>query len=178
MCPLLVTWIILFSFCFYFYHWVSLHFTISPMLGAFGGWHQVHWRQCCCKSFSKWQCQKCNQNTCPRCWFIWSKVFVFHISLYYLDCHSFTKQFILNRLWHEADGSSHSSGLSCPPENFVEDPFLMKAKEFLSEGGLFIINLVSRSSSVREMVVSRLKAVRCVMALCFSLHTSYCTHSH
>lgn len=59
----------------------------------------------------------------------------------------------------DVDSSDLSSGLSCPPENFVEDPFLQKAKEFLSEGGLFIINLVSRSSSVREMVVSRLRAV-------------------
>ncbi|XP_062225427.1 uncharacterized protein LOC133924070 [Phragmites australis] len=59
----------------------------------------------------------------------------------------------------DVDSSDLSFGLSCPPENFVEDSFLLLAKEFLSEGGLFIINLVSRSSSVREMVVSRLKAV-------------------
>ncbi|WVZ85250.1 hypothetical protein U9M48_032197 [Paspalum notatum var. saurae] len=59
----------------------------------------------------------------------------------------------------DVDSSDLSSGLSCPPENFVKDPFLLTAKEFLSEGGLFIINLVSRSSSVREMVISRLKAV-------------------
>lgn len=58
----------------------------------------------------------------------------------------------------DVDSSDLSSGLSCPPENFVKDPFLLKAKDFLSEGGLFIINLVSRSSSVREMVVSRLKS--------------------
>lgn len=54
----------------------------------------------------------------------------------------------------------HSSGLSCPHANFVEDSFLLAVKKFLDEGGLFIINLVSRSSAVREMVVSRLKAVR------------------
>ncbi|KAJ1270570.1 hypothetical protein BS78_06G062200 [Paspalum vaginatum] len=59
----------------------------------------------------------------------------------------------------DVDSSDLSSGLSCPPENFVKDPFLLTAKEFLSEGGLFIINLVSRSSSVREMVISRLKSV-------------------
>uniref|UniRef100_A0A0A9DTH4 Methyltransferase type 11 domain-containing protein n=1 Tax=Arundo donax TaxID=35708 RepID=A0A0A9DTH4_ARUDO len=59
----------------------------------------------------------------------------------------------------DVDSSDLSSGLSCPPANFVEDSFLLSAKEFLSEGGLFIINLVSRSSSVREMIVSRLKAV-------------------
>ncbi|KAL6652731.1 hypothetical protein ACP70R_011656 [Stipagrostis hirtigluma subsp. patula] len=59
----------------------------------------------------------------------------------------------------DVDSSDLSSGLSCPPANFVEDSFLLSAKKFLSEGGLFIINLVSRSSSVREMVVSRLKTV-------------------
>lgn len=94
--------------------------------------------------------------------------YCFSMSFKPLYCHSFTKLFILNRL--TSNGYSHSSGLSCPPENFVEDPFLQKAKEFISEGGLFIINLVSRSSSVREMVVSRLKAVRCLMPLWLTLH--------
>ncbi|KAM3386577.1 hypothetical protein ACQJBY_009878 [Aegilops geniculata] len=59
----------------------------------------------------------------------------------------------------DVDSSDLSSGLSCPPANFVEDAFLMSAKKFLSAGGLLIINLVARSSAVREMVVSRLKAV-------------------
>ncbi|KAF7016228.1 hypothetical protein CFC21_029888 [Triticum aestivum] len=59
----------------------------------------------------------------------------------------------------DVDSSDLSSGLSCPPANFVEDAFLMSAKKFLSAGGLLIINLVARSSAVREMVISRLKAV-------------------
>ncbi|VAH31692.1 unnamed protein product [Triticum turgidum subsp. durum] len=59
----------------------------------------------------------------------------------------------------DVDSSDLSSGLSCPPANFVEDAFLMSAKKFLSAGGLLIINLVARSSAVREMAVSRLKAV-------------------
>ncbi|KAL6885831.1 hypothetical protein ACP4OV_010092 [Aristida adscensionis] len=59
----------------------------------------------------------------------------------------------------DVDSSDLSSGLSCPPANFVEDSFLLSAKKFLSESGLFIINLVSRSSSVREMVISRLLTV-------------------
>ncbi|KQJ82212.1 methyltransferase-like protein 13 isoform X2 [Brachypodium distachyon] len=59
----------------------------------------------------------------------------------------------------DVDSSDLSSGLSCPPANFVEDHFLTSAKKFLSAGGLFVINLVVRSSTVREMVVSRLKAV-------------------
>uniref|UniRef100_A0A0E0DD93 Methyltransferase type 11 domain-containing protein n=1 Tax=Oryza meridionalis TaxID=40149 RepID=A0A0E0DD93_9ORYZ len=58
----------------------------------------------------------------------------------------------------DVDSSDGSSGLSCPHANFVEDSFLLAVKKFLDEGGLFIINLVSRSSAVREMVVSRLKA--------------------
>lgn len=59
----------------------------------------------------------------------------------------------------DVDSSDLSSGLSCPPANFVEDAFLVSAKKFLSAGGLLIINLVARSSAVREMVVSRLKVV-------------------
>uniref|UniRef100_A0A0E0KPL6 Methyltransferase type 11 domain-containing protein n=1 Tax=Oryza punctata TaxID=4537 RepID=A0A0E0KPL6_ORYPU len=57
----------------------------------------------------------------------------------------------------DVDSSDVRSGLSCPHANFVEDSFLLAVKKFLDEGGLFIINLVSRSSAVREMVVSRLK---------------------
>ncbi|XP_073013391.1 uncharacterized protein [Typha latifolia] len=59
----------------------------------------------------------------------------------------------------DADSSDLSSGLTCPPADFVEETFLLSARDFLSQGGLFIINLVSRSSTIREMVVSRLKTV-------------------
>ena len=152
---------------------IELHFhlPISHLLGAFGGWDQICWRQRCCKPLCiRWQCQQCNQNSCHWCWFIRPKVLAFFMSPSTIVLPFFYQKFILIRLWREANGCSHSSGLSCPPENFVEDPFLQKAKELLSEGGLFIINLVSRSSSVREMVVSRLKAVRCVMPLWFPLH--------
>ncbi|CAL9184938.1 unnamed protein product [Musa hybrid cultivar] len=58
----------------------------------------------------------------------------------------------------DADSSDLSSGLSCPPSDFVEESFLLQVKNFLSEGGLFVINLVSRSPAIREKVVLRLKA--------------------
>lgn len=58
----------------------------------------------------------------------------------------------------DADSSDLSSGLACPPEGFVEEAFLSSVKNFLSVGGLFVINLVSRSSVIRQMVISRLKA--------------------
>ncbi|KAL0920954.1 hypothetical protein M5K25_007974 [Dendrobium thyrsiflorum] len=59
----------------------------------------------------------------------------------------------------DADSSDLSFGLACPPAGFVEEAFLSSVKDFLSLGGLFVINLVSRSSTIKQMVISRLKAV-------------------
>ncbi|KAK9081157.1 hypothetical protein Syun_030520 [Stephania yunnanensis] len=59
----------------------------------------------------------------------------------------------------DVDSFDTSSGMNCPHPDFVEESFLLSVKEALSEEGLFVINLVSRSPSVREMVVSRIKAV-------------------
>lgn len=56
--------------------------------------------------------------------------------------------------------SCNSSGLSCPAADFVEDSFFATVKDVLSEQGLFIINLVSRSPSIKEMVISRMRTVR------------------
>ncbi|XP_058180960.1 uncharacterized protein LOC131299431 isoform X2 [Rhododendron vialii] len=57
----------------------------------------------------------------------------------------------------DVDSSDASSGLTCPASDFVEESFLCAVKNSLSEQGLFVINLVSRSSAIREMVVSRMK---------------------
>uniref|UniRef100_A0A1D1Y6U2 Methyltransferase-like protein 13 n=1 Tax=Anthurium amnicola TaxID=1678845 RepID=A0A1D1Y6U2_9ARAE len=59
----------------------------------------------------------------------------------------------------DADASDVSSGLTCPPAEFLEESFLLSVREFVGEGGLFVINLVSRSTAIREMVVSRMKEV-------------------
>ncbi|XP_010929746.1 uncharacterized protein [Elaeis guineensis] len=59
----------------------------------------------------------------------------------------------------DADSSDMSSGLACPSADFVEESFLLCVKKFLAEGGLFIINLVSRSPAIREMIVLRMKVV-------------------
>ncbi|XP_026387875.1 methyltransferase-like protein 13 [Papaver somniferum] len=59
----------------------------------------------------------------------------------------------------DADSSDSSSGMTCPPEDFLEESFLLSVKKSLSEGGLFVINLVARSKAIREMVVSKLKKV-------------------
>ncbi|KAL6970987.1 hypothetical protein U1Q18_030666 [Sarracenia purpurea var. burkii] len=59
----------------------------------------------------------------------------------------------------DVDSSDSSSGLTCPASDFVEESFLCTVKNSLSEQGLFVINLVSRSSSIREMVVSSMNMV-------------------
>ncbi|XP_028064961.1 eEF1A lysine and N-terminal methyltransferase isoform X1 [Camellia sinensis] len=59
----------------------------------------------------------------------------------------------------DVDSSDSSSGLTCPAADFVEEYFLSAVKNSLSEHGLFIINLVSRSPAIRDEVVSRIKMV-------------------
>ncbi|KAI3459692.1 hypothetical protein Pfo_016355 [Paulownia fortunei] len=59
----------------------------------------------------------------------------------------------------DVDSSDSSSGLTCPAADFVEESFLLTVKNTLSEEGLFVINLVSRSSAVKGAVYSRLKMV-------------------
>ncbi|GFP80678.1 methyltransferase-like protein 13 [Phtheirospermum japonicum] len=65
----------------------------------------------------------------------------------------------LDLLIVDVDSSDTSSGLTCPAADFVEESFLLTVKDSLSEQGLFIINLVSRSSTVKSAVYSRLKMV-------------------
>lgn len=50
--------------------------------------------------------------------------------------------------------------MTCPAADFVEESFLSTVKESISEKGLFVINLVSRSPAVKDMVVTRMKVVR------------------
>ncbi|KAI3518520.1 hypothetical protein L1887_07325 [Cichorium endivia] len=59
----------------------------------------------------------------------------------------------------DVDSPDSSSGMTCPAVNFVEETFLSTVKNSLSKEGLFVINLVSRSPAVKEMVVSRMKVL-------------------
>lgn len=59
----------------------------------------------------------------------------------------------------DVDSSDSSSGLSCPAKDFVEDSFFTMVKDVLSEQGLFIVNLVSRSPSIKNSIISRIKMV-------------------
>ncbi|GKC64347.1 methyltransferase-like protein 13, partial [Tanacetum coccineum] len=59
----------------------------------------------------------------------------------------------------DVDSPDSSSGMTCPAADFVEESFLKMVKSSLSEEGLFVINLVSRSPAIKEMVISRMKVV-------------------
>lgn len=59
----------------------------------------------------------------------------------------------------DVDSSDLSSGLTCPASDFIEESFLSTVKNSLSEQGLFVINLVSRSLAVKDKVFSRLQTV-------------------
>lgn len=59
----------------------------------------------------------------------------------------------------DVDATDSSSGMTCPAADFVEEPFLLAVKDALSEQGIFIVNLVTRSPTINDMVVSRMKGV-------------------
>ncbi|KAL3506430.1 hypothetical protein ACH5RR_031812 [Cinchona calisaya] len=59
----------------------------------------------------------------------------------------------------DVDSSDSSSGLTCPAADFIEESFLLTARNSLSEQGLFVINLVSRSPTIKDLVFSRMKTV-------------------
>ncbi|CAN1334352.1 eEF1A lysine and N-terminal methyltransferase [Linum perenne] len=59
----------------------------------------------------------------------------------------------------DVDSADSSSGMTCPAADFVEESFLQTVKNALSKQGLFVVNLVARSSVIKEMVVSRMKTV-------------------
>ena len=50
--------------------------------------------------------------------------------------------------------------MTCPAADFVEESFLLTVRESLSNTGLFVVNLVSRSASIKDLVLARMKTVR------------------
>lgn len=50
--------------------------------------------------------------------------------------------------------------MTCPAADFVDESFLQSVKDALTEKGIFIINLVSRSQDIKDTVISRMKLVR------------------
>ncbi|KAJ1407277.1 S-adenosyl-L-methionine-dependent methyltransferase [Sesbania bispinosa] len=59
----------------------------------------------------------------------------------------------------DVDSSDPSSGMTCPAPDFLDESFLETVKDNLSEQGLFVVNLVSRSQAIKDMVLLRMKKV-------------------
>ncbi|KAG4391297.1 hypothetical protein GLYMA_05G153400v4 [Glycine max] len=59
----------------------------------------------------------------------------------------------------DVDSSDPSSGLTCPAPDFLDESFLETVKDKLSEDGLFVVNLVSRSQAIKDMALSKMKKV-------------------
>lgn len=59
----------------------------------------------------------------------------------------------------DVDSKDTSVGMSCPPQAFVDRAFLRQVHSLLSPSGVFVLNLVCRNTSLREQVVSDLRAV-------------------
>ncbi|KAJ7521159.1 hypothetical protein O6H91_19G040400 [Diphasiastrum complanatum] len=62
----------------------------------------------------------------------------------------------LHILLIDVDSSDSSKGLSCPPSEFFEEPFLQASKKALVEGGMIAINFVSRVTACYELAVVKL----------------------
>lgn len=59
----------------------------------------------------------------------------------------------------DVDSKDISSGMSCPPPDFLEPEFLQLVSGCLCEGGMFVLNLVCRDSLLRSELMSRLGQV-------------------
>ncbi|XP_027917593.1 methyltransferase-like protein 13 [Vigna unguiculata] len=59
----------------------------------------------------------------------------------------------------DVDSSDPSSGLACPAPDFLDESFLETVKDKLSENGLFVVNLVSRSQAIKDTALSKMKKV-------------------
>jgi spermidine synthase len=86
-----------------------------------------------------------------------------HLKVHVTDGIKFVKEVAnsdrVDILIIDVDSSDSSSGMTCPAVDFVEESFLLTAKDSLSDEGLFIVNLVSRSSAIKHSVISRMKEV-------------------
>ena len=49
--------------------------------------------------------------------------------------------------------------MTCPAPDFLDEAFLKIVKVKLSEQGLFVVNLVSRSQAIKDLVLVRMKEV-------------------
>ncbi|XP_033608724.1 eEF1A lysine and N-terminal methyltransferase homolog isoform X3 [Cryptotermes secundus] len=59
----------------------------------------------------------------------------------------------------DVDSKTPGDGMSCPPPQFLVPTLLQDVKKCVGDKGLFILNLVCRSSKLREEAIKNLKAI-------------------
>lgn len=59
----------------------------------------------------------------------------------------------------DVDSKDTSLGMSCPPQSFVQESFLLLLKSLLHYGGVLILNLVCRDETVKADVLQLIKKV-------------------
>ena len=88
------------------------------------------------------------------------------------------ESFVYDVVIFDVNSSESESGVSCPPLPFVEENFLTKVIEILDpECGLFLMNLVARSTIKKQEIEKRLctlfASVGCVKIPGFYLNVLY-----
>ncbi|KAG6797900.1 methyltransferase-like protein 13 [Apis mellifera caucasica] len=68
----------------------------------------------------------------------------------------------------DVDNKDTTVGMSCPPKQFLEISIIKSVAECLMDGGLFILNLVSRDRNIKKKVKNDLKSVFQSM-ICYSV---------
>ncbi|KAG2312802.1 hypothetical protein Bca52824_024359 [Brassica carinata] len=58
----------------------------------------------------------------------------------------------------DVDSADSRGGLTYPASEFIRETFLLSVKRALPQHILFVVNFVSRSQAVKDMVVSRMKS--------------------
>ncbi|KAK9933105.1 hypothetical protein M0R45_020314 [Rubus argutus] len=78
----------------------------------------------------------------------------------------------------DVDSADSCSGMTYPAADFVDESFLQALKDALSEKGLFIINLVSRSRDIKDSVYFKDESGEnwILILLFFIRHTTYLLH--
>jgi len=60
--------------------------------------------------------------------------------------------------------------MSCPPAEFLEEPFLAAAKAALVPGGMLVVNVVSRAAAAHSSAASKLQKanilIQCIFFVC------------
>lgn len=64
---------------------------------------------------------------------------------------------LLDSIIVDVDAKERSVGMSCPPVAFVEDKFLRDSFALLADGGVMLLNVSCRDSTLFQQIVARLK---------------------